>query len=129
LCRGLLALYGSTLNGRLLVSVPKGVVTWTLPVVAPAGTVALIAVPIELTEKVAGVPLKVTLAVPVSLFPGVVTVEPALPEVGVVSTKGPRPADSRNTVPQPVAQLPLPPPYSAEKWSSPTTRPRFGRWN
>jgi hypothetical protein len=33
--------YGITWNGTLLVNVPLGVVTVTYPVIAPAGTVAL----------------------------------------------------------------------------------------
>ena len=34
--------YGITRNGTLLESVPPGVTTWTVPVVAPAGTVVVI---------------------------------------------------------------------------------------
>jgi hypothetical protein len=45
----------------LLLSISLGVVTSTEPVVAPAGTVVLISV-FDATVKVAGVPLKVTLA-------------------------------------------------------------------
>lgn len=39
---------------------PLGVTTLTTPVVAPAGTLVWIAVPVELTVNLAGVPLKVT---------------------------------------------------------------------
>jgi len=35
------AAYGLTRKGTLLESVPWGVATWTLPVVAPVGTVAV----------------------------------------------------------------------------------------
>jgi hypothetical protein len=41
--------YG-TRNATLLFSVRRGVFTWTSPVVAPLGTVVLIAVPVELTS-------------------------------------------------------------------------------
>jgi hypothetical protein len=49
----------------LLESVPPGVTTWTVPVVAPAGTVVVISDG-ETTVNVAGVPLKVTLVAPTS---------------------------------------------------------------
>jgi hypothetical protein len=49
----------------LLVSVPLGVTTLTKPVVAPGGTVALINVS-ETTVKLAGIPLRETLVVPVN---------------------------------------------------------------
>ena len=48
-------LYGSTRNFTLLESVPPGVTTWTVPVVAPAGTVVVIR-ELETTVKTAGVP-------------------------------------------------------------------------
>ena len=35
-------LYCSTRKGTLLESVPLGIITWTLPLVAPTGTVAVI---------------------------------------------------------------------------------------
>jgi hypothetical protein len=57
----------------LLVSVPPGVTTCTLPVVAPLGTVVAIAEPVETTLKVAGVPLNVTLVEPDRLFPRIAT--------------------------------------------------------
>jgi hypothetical protein len=62
------AFHGSTRKLTLLVSVPLGVTTWTGPVVAPTGTVVLIAV-CDSTVKVADVPLKVTLVVPARLVP------------------------------------------------------------
>lgn len=54
-----------TIKRVLLKSVPPGVTTSTLPL-APSGTEVVIAVPAELTVKLEGVPLKVTLVVPVS---------------------------------------------------------------
>ena len=44
-----------TRKGTLLESVPPGVTTWTLPVVAPAGTVVVIK-ELETTLKAAAVP-------------------------------------------------------------------------
>ena len=58
----------STWKGTLLVSVPLGVTTWTLPVVAPAGTSVVIK-ELETTVNVAAVPLKVTLVAPVRWSP------------------------------------------------------------
>ena len=75
-----------------LVNVPAGVVTFTKPIVAPTGTVAVIRVS-ELTMKAAPMPLKVTLVAPVSFVPKMRTVAPTLPEVGSVSTNGPSPTD------------------------------------
>lgn len=62
-------------GARLLASVPVGVVTSIFPVVAPLGTVVLIAVD-ERTVKDAGMPLKVTLRAPVKSVPKIVTGEP-----------------------------------------------------
>jgi hypothetical protein len=64
-----------------LVPVPAGVVTLSGPVVAPAGTVALIAVA-EVTVKLALVPLNRTVVVPVKFVPLIVTVAPTAPLVG-----------------------------------------------
>jgi hypothetical protein len=75
----------------LLVKVPPGVTTWTGTVVAPLGTVVMIAVPVRITVKVAGVPLNVTLVEPVRFFPRIATVLPTLPELGFVSRMGPAP--------------------------------------
>jgi len=47
----------------------------------------------EDTPKTAGVPLKVTLLAPVRLVPRILTTAPTLPEVGCVSTNGPKPTD------------------------------------
>jgi hypothetical protein len=91
--------YG-TRNSTLLVNVvPLAVVTWTLPVVAPLGTVVLMEVPNLEIVKLAAVPLKVTLVEPVSLFPRIVTFVPTVPVVGFVSTNGLRPTDRLKTVP------------------------------
>jgi len=61
-----------------LVVVPAGVVTEIGPVVAPAGTVALICVD-EFTKKVALVPLKLTAVAPVKLSPLISIIVPTAP--------------------------------------------------
>jgi hypothetical protein len=53
--------------------------------------VVMIAVPVRITVKVAGVPLNVTLVEPVRFFPRIATVLPTLPELGFVSRMGPAP--------------------------------------
>jgi hypothetical protein len=50
----------------LLEGVPPGVTTWTVPVVAPTGTLMVIKES-ESTVNVAAVPLKVTLVAPTAL--------------------------------------------------------------
>src|SRR5580658_4012163 len=90
--------YGITTNVALLVSVPLGVTTSTVPVVAPAGTVVVSSV-FDNTSITAGVPLKATLVAPSRLFPRILTTAPTLPEVGCVSTDGLRPRDILKTVP------------------------------
>jgi hypothetical protein len=73
-----------TVNGELLATGPPGVVTIILPVVAPAGKVAVICV-VLFTVNVAAVPLKVTELTFEKLVP-VITTEVPLPwqaEVGV----------------------------------------------
>ena len=65
-----------------LFEVPIGFVTLMTPEVAPAGTDAVRLVP-ELTEKVAGVPLKATLVVPVKNCPVRVTGVPTAPLGGL----------------------------------------------
>jgi len=101
-----LKIVGVTRKFTLLVKMRLGVVTLTFPVVAPLGTVVVIAVPVELTVNVAFVPLKVTLVEPVRLLPRIVTFVPTLPEVGNVSTNGPSPTPSLKTVPTPLAPPP-----------------------
>src|SRR3984893_117272 len=92
--------YFVTTNCGLLLSVPDGVTTETVPVVAPAGTVALMKVS-DSTVNAASTPLNVTLVVPVRLFPRIRTLDPTLPPVGTVSTSGLRPVEILNTVPSP----------------------------
>ena len=70
-----------TVKGNPLLT-PAGVVTTTLPVVAPVGTVAVICVA-EFTVNVAVVPLNVTLVAPVRLVPVIATVVMAVPLVGL----------------------------------------------
>jgi hypothetical protein len=91
------AFYG-TLKETLLKSVPVGVTTLTVPVVAPVGTVVVIS-ELEATSKAAAVLLKLTLVAPVKLVPRIFTVAPMLPEVGCVSTNRLSPTDSLKTVP------------------------------
>ena len=71
-----------TRKSPALVAVPSGVVTETLPVVAPAGTVVLIWVA-DATVKLAVVPLKRTLVVPVKFVPVMVTAVPTGPLAGL----------------------------------------------
>jgi hypothetical protein len=66
----------------VLVAEPSAVVTLMGPVVAPAGTVAVILVALT-TLNVAAVPLKVTAVAPVKFVPVIVTVVPTGPKVGV----------------------------------------------
>jgi hypothetical protein len=72
-----------TVKAIVLVPVPPLVVTAIGPVVAPLGTVALIAVS-EATENVAAItPLKVILLAPVKPVPTIDTLVPTAPLVGV----------------------------------------------
>src|SRR5438132_671870 len=75
---------GGTVTVKLLplVAVPPGVVTWIGPLVAPLGTVAVSWV-LEVTVKLAVVPLKVTEVAPVKLVPLIVTPVPTGPLAGV----------------------------------------------
>lgn len=82
--------YGKTRKDTLLLSVRLDVVTSTVPLVAPAGTVVAISEP-DTTLKVAAVPLKVTEVEPVRLVPRIMTDAPTSPEVGRVATNGPSP--------------------------------------
>jgi hypothetical protein len=88
---------GSTRNGKLLDSVPLGVTTWTVPVVAPAGTVVVISE--AEAVKTTAVPLNVTLLAWARLLPRILTAAPTLPEAVCVSTNGPRPREKLKTVP------------------------------
>jgi hypothetical protein len=90
---------GTTVNALLLVAVPVGVVTLSGPVVAPAGTVAWIAVA-DVTVKVALVPLNATDVAPVKLVPLIVTVVPTGPHVaGGIGAIG-RVNELRHAVPE-----------------------------
>ncbi len=82
----------------LLLNFFSGVVTVTKPVVAPLGTRVVIS-ELDTTLNFAGVPFKATLVVPLRLFPRMMTFVPTLPEVGCVSTNGPRPTDTLKSVP------------------------------
>jgi hypothetical protein len=70
-----------TVNAFALAPAPALVVTAMTPLVAFAGTVAVICVA-ELTVKLAAVPLKVTELAPVSPVPVIVTPVPGGPDVG-----------------------------------------------
>ena len=70
-----------TVNAVPLVAVPPGVTTLIVPVVAPAGTVAVIC-PSLFTVKEATTPWKVTLVAPVNPDPVITTVVPTGPTVG-----------------------------------------------
>ena len=89
---------GVTWKDTLLLSVPTEVPTLTGPVVALAGTSAVISVS-EITVNLADLPLKLTAVVPVRLFPRITTLDPTLLLVGSVSTKGARPVETLKTVP------------------------------
>ena len=93
--------YGITTNVALLVSVPLGVTTSTVPVVAPAGTVVVIKV-FDTTVNVDGVPLKVTLVAPVRSVPRIPTRLPTVAPAGTVFTNWPRPVERLKTVPSPL---------------------------
>ena len=81
---------GLTRKFWLPVRAPPGVVKETTPVVAPLGTVPVRQVS-ETTVKVALVPLKLTLEVPVSHPPRIPTAFPTFRNVGTVLTNGLRP--------------------------------------
>ena len=88
------------LEGHVLESVPPAVTTWTVPVVAPVGTVVVIRDG-ETTANVAAVPSNVTPVAPVRSVPRILMAAPTEPEVVCVSTNRPRPMDSLKIVPQP----------------------------
>src|SRR5580658_1929277 len=101
----------STRKGTLLENVPRGVVTWTSPVVAPVGTVVEI-LNAEPMVKATATPLNVTLVAPVKSLPRIVTASPTTPVVGSVFTNGPRPADTLKTAPSPLAPSKYAVPYN-----------------
>lgn len=90
-----------TRNFALLFSVLDDVVTSTKPVVAPAGTVAMIRVS-DVTVNAAAVPLNVTLVALERLSPRICTVLPTLPDDSSVLTNGFSPTDKLKSVPLPV---------------------------
>ena len=106
--------HGTTRNGTLLVRVPPGVVTWTNPLVAPTGTVAVINVP-DRIANVAGVPLKETSLAPAKPWPRIPTVLPTLAALLTNPTNWPRPVATPNTVPS----LALPVPFVAVPYKFP----------
>src|SRR5467141_1240169 len=79
-----LVIVGGLITVKLpaLLAVPSAVVTRIGPVVAPVGTVAVIAVA-EFTVKLALTPLNVTAVAPVKFVPLIVTLVPTGPLVGV----------------------------------------------
>jgi hypothetical protein len=81
-----------------LKSVFPGVTTSIFPDVAPAGTVVVIWVG-DTTVKLAGVPLKLTLVVPVKFVPRILTGVPATAVGGSARTNGGRPAENLKIVP------------------------------
>ena len=108
--KGLELIYLVTVKLVLLIRVPPGVTTLTLPEVAPVGTLVLICV-LETTVNLAAVPLKLTLVAPVRLLPRITTALFTGPELGTVLTKGLRLIDSVKMVPQPMgAHEVMPPP-------------------
>jgi len=72
-----------TVKSRALTPVPAAVVTLTLPVVAPLGTVVSIRVSETTVKEVATVPLKNTWVAPVKFVPVMVTAVPTGPLDGV----------------------------------------------
>ena len=78
---------GVTRNFRLLLRAREGVITFTNPVVAPAGTVAVRNVSDE-TVNAAAVPLKFTLVVPVRPCPRITIVLPTFPVQVTSPAKG-----------------------------------------
>jgi hypothetical protein len=71
----------ATVKSATLVATPPGVVSETLPVVAPVGTVAVTDVAV-LVVNVAVVPLNLTEVTPVRFVPVMTTLVPTLPLVG-----------------------------------------------
>lgn len=70
------------MKALVLVAVPAGVVTVMGPVLAPAGTLAVMLVALPETMA-ASVPLKATRAAPDRFCPVMVTWSPAAPEAGM----------------------------------------------
>lgn len=67
----------STVKLEVLLSVPPGVITETIPLVAPTGTVAVISISETTVKLVASIPPpKVTLVAPVNCWPESVITDP-----------------------------------------------------
>ena len=93
---------GATPKFTSLNSVPPGVTTRTLPVVAPAGTVVVIS-ELETTVKGAAVPLKLTLVAPVRLVPRMVTGDPKHRRGGQSLDEGAQPHIQAEDLPRAIA--------------------------
>ena len=73
---------GATMKLAALPAVPRGAMTVSVPLVAPAGTMAVICV-LLFTVKEAAAPLKVSAVAPLKPVPVMVTTVPTGPEAGV----------------------------------------------
>ena len=84
-----LVIVGGRINVKLpvLPALPPGVVTLTLPVAAPAGTVAVREVAETTVKEVAAIPLKLTDVAPVKLVPVRVTRVPTGPVAGEIAVR------------------------------------------
>ena len=74
---------GMTVKLVALLAVPPGVVTESLPLLAPLGTDAVMEVALTKVNVIAGVPLNLTAVAPVKLLPVIVTFCPIGPLTGV----------------------------------------------
>jgi hypothetical protein len=95
---------GVTMKLVVLVAVPAGVVTLIAPLVAFAGTVKVICVPL-LTVNAAEVPLSLTAVAPRRLPPWMTTLIPGAPPAGLKLV-----IDGPVATPTPVTVLDAPPP-------------------
>ena len=75
---------GMTMKLAALEATPPGVVTTIVPLVAPAGTVAVICVAESALKTPADTPLKATAVAPLKPLPARVTVAPTTPESGAM---------------------------------------------
>ena len=99
----------ATEKGTVAVLVPPGLVTVTLPAVAPGGTTAVRDKSDTTVKDVATVPLKLTAVAPVKPLPVRVTVAPAKAGDGEIRLIAGRlePAMPRTTLSSPVVSAPL----------------------
>src|SRR5258708_40051941 len=100
MCSHGICFYGNWNVTLLLSFLPPEVVTVTVPLVAPPGTLVVIS-EAETTLNLAAVPLKLTAVGPGRLVPRMIAFCPRAPDVGVVPAKGRRPLAKRKTVPVP----------------------------